>query len=142
MRGRWRIRDAGGRSGSAIHRKWTLERRRILLDCDPGHGDAIANMLAIADPTIELIAVTTVAGNVTLANTTNNALRVLDLLGRGDIPVAAGRDRLRVRDLSTAAVMHGESGLAGPLPVTPSRGPSQLTALQMIEQVARRSFRA
>ncbi|CAB4865038.1 MAG: pyrimidine-specific ribonucleoside hydrolase RihA [Actinobacteria bacterium] len=109
--------------------------RRVLHDCDPGHDDAIAIMLAIADPSIDLIAVTTVAGNVTLEHTTNNALRVLDLLGRGDIPVAAGRAAPRVRDLSTAAVMHGESGLAGPLPVTPSSGPSELTALEMIEQV-------
>jgi pyrimidine-specific ribonucleoside hydrolase len=109
--------------------------RRVLLDCDPGHDDAIAIMLAVADPSIDLIAVTTVAGNVTLGHTTRNALRVLDLIGRDDIPVAAGRDRPRVRDLSTAAVMHGESGLAGPLPVTPSRGPSDLTAIEMIEMV-------
>ncbi|CAB4966740.1 MAG: pyrimidine-specific ribonucleoside hydrolase RihA [Actinobacteria bacterium] len=109
--------------------------RRVLLDCDPGHDDAIAIMLAVADPSIDLIAVTTVAGNVTLEHTTRNALRVLDLIGRDDIPVAAGRDRPLVRDLSTAAVMHGESGLAGPLPVTPSRGPSDLTAIDMIEQV-------
>ena len=111
------------------------EPRQIIHDCDPGHDDAIALMLACASPEIELLAVTTVAGNVTLENTTTNALRVLDLLGRSDIPVAAGRDRPLKRDLSTAAVMHGESGLAGPLPVTPSRGPSHLTALQLIEQL-------
>ncbi len=110
---------------------------RVLLDCDPGHDDAIAIMLAVADPSIDLIAVTTVAGNVTLEHTTRNALRVLDLIGRTDIPVAAGRDSPRIRDLSTAAVMHGESGLAGPLPVEPSRGPSDLTAIEMIERVLR-----
>jgi len=110
---------------------------RVLLDCDPGHDDAIAIMLAVADPSIDLIAVTTVAGNVTLEHTTRNALRVLDLIGRSDIPVAAGRDSPRVRDLSTAAAMHGESGLAGPLPVEPSRGPSDLTAIEMIERVLR-----
>ena len=110
---------------------------RVLLDCDPGHDDAIAIMLAVADPSIDLIAVTTVAGNVTLEHTTRNALRVLDLIGRSDIPVAAGRGSPRVRDLSTAAVMHGESGLAGPLPVEPSRGPSDLTAIEMIERVLR-----
>lgn len=109
--------------------------RRILLDCDPGHDDAIAIMLAIADPAIELLAVTTVAGNVTLDNTTRNALRVLDMVDRPDIPVAAGRDRPRARDLSTAAVMHGESGLAGPLPVDPSRGPLAIPAIDLIEQV-------
>lgn len=109
--------------------------RRVLLDCDPGHDDAIAIMLAVADPSIDLIAVTTVAGNVTLEHTTRNALRVLDLIGRTDIPVAAGRDSPRIRDLSTAAAMHGESGLAGPLPVTPSQGPSNLTAIEMVERV-------
>ena len=108
---------------------------RVLLDCDPGHDDAIAIMLAVADPSIDLIAVTTVAGNVTLEHTTRNALRVLDIIGRSDIPVAAGRDSPRVRNLSTAAAMHGESGLAGPLPVEPSRGPSDLTAIKMIERV-------
>jgi pyrimidine-specific ribonucleoside hydrolase len=112
-----------------------ISPRRVLLDCDPGHDDAIAIMLAVADPSLDLIAVTTVAGNVTLEHTTRNALRVLELIGRTDIPVAAGRDSPRIRDLSTAAAMHGESGLAGPLPVTPSQGPSNLTAIEMIERV-------
>ena len=109
--------------------------RRVLLDCDPGHDDAIAIMLAIADPSIELTAITTVAGNVTLDHTTRNALRVLDMVDRPDIPVAAGRDRPRSRDLSTAAVMHGESGLAGPLPVEPSRPALDIPAIELIEQV-------
>ena len=108
--------------------------RQVLLDCDPGHDDAIAIMLAVADPSIDLRAVTTVAGNVTLENTTRNALRVLDMVGRPDIPVAAGRHRPRVRELSTAAVMHGESGLAGPLPVEPSRPALDVPALEVIEQ--------
>ncbi len=112
-----------------------ISPRRVLLDCDPGHDDAIAIMLAVADPSIDLIAVTTVAGNVTLEHTTRNALRVLDLIGRTDITVAAGRDSPRIRDLSTAAAMHGESGLAGPLPVTPSQSPSNLTAIEKIERV-------
>ena len=109
--------------------------RPVLLDCDPGHDDAIAIMLAVADPGIDLRAVTTVAGNVTLENTTRNALRVLDMVGRPDIPVAAGRDRPRVRDLSTAAVMHGESGLAGPLPMEPSRPALDVPAIDVIEQL-------
>lgn len=106
--------------------------RPILLDCDPGHDDALAIMLAVADPGIDLLGITTVAGNVTLEHTTRNALRVLDLVGRPDIPVAAGRDRPRVRELSTAAVMHGETGLAGPVPVEPSRERDPRTALQLI----------
>jgi pyrimidine-specific ribonucleoside hydrolase len=113
------------------------QTRPVLLDCDPGHDDAIALMLAVADPSIDLVGVTTVAGNVTLANTTRNALRVLDMVGRPDIPVAAGRDRPRVRALSTAAVMHGESGLAGPLPAEPSRPALAVPALEFTEQVLR-----
>jgi pyrimidine-specific ribonucleoside hydrolase len=107
----------------------------VILDCDPGHDDALAIMLAVADPAIDLLAVTTVAGNVTLENTTVNALRVLDMVGRPDIPVAAGADRPRIRELSTAASMHGDGGLAGPLPVAPSRPPSSLTAVELIAQV-------
>lgn len=104
----------------------------IILDCDPGHDDAIAIMLAVADPSIELLAVTTVAGNVTLEHTTRNALRVLDVVGRPGIPVAAGRDRPLVRELSTAASMHGETGLAGPLPLEPSRRALDMPALALI----------
>ena len=116
-----------------------MSARKIVLDCDPGHDDAIAIMLACASPEIELLGVTTVAGNVTLEHTTRNALRVLDLLGRADIPVAAGRDGPLIRKLSTAAVMHGESGLAGPLEFEPSRSQSHLTALQLIEEVLRQA---
>ena len=86
----------------------------ILLDCDPGHDDAIALLLALASPELELLGVTTVAGNQTLAKTTANALRVLELVGRGDVPVAAGADRPLVRDACVAAYVHGESGLDGP----------------------------
>jgi inosine-uridine nucleoside N-ribohydrolase len=110
-------------------------RRQILLDCDPGHDDAIAIMLAVADPALELLAVTTVAGNATLDHTTRNALRVLDMVGRPDVPVAAGRDRPRVRELSTAAVMHGASGLSGPLPAEPSRPALDAPAIELIEQI-------
>ncbi len=112
-----------------------IRPRPVILDCDPGHDDAIAIMLAVADPSIEVRAVTTVAGNSTLENTTANALRVLDLVERPDIPVAAGRDRPLVRDLSTAAVMHGEGGLEGPLSATPSRAALDVPAIELIEQV-------
>jgi inosine-uridine nucleoside N-ribohydrolase len=87
---------------------------RILIDCDPGHDDAIAILLALASPELELLGVTTVAGNQTLAKTTANALRVLELAGRGDVPVAAGADRPLVRELHVARHVHGETGLDGP----------------------------
>jgi pyrimidine-specific ribonucleoside hydrolase len=86
----------------------------IVLDCDPGHDDAIALLLGLASPELELLGVSTVAGNQTLEKTTANALRVLEFVGRGDVPVAAGADRPLVRALSVAAHVHGESGLDGP----------------------------
>ncbi len=86
----------------------------ILLDCDPGHDDAIALLLALASPEVEVRGVTTVHGNQTLEKTTANALRVLELAGRSDVAVAAGADRPLQRELVVAAHVHGESGLDGP----------------------------
>jgi len=86
----------------------------VILDCDPGHDDAIALLLALASPEVELVGVTTVHGNQTLEKTTDNALRVLALVGREDVPVAMGADRPLVRELRTAGHVHGESGLDGP----------------------------
>jgi inosine-uridine nucleoside N-ribohydrolase len=86
----------------------------ILLDCDPGHDDAIALLLALASPELEVRGVTTVAGNQTLAKTTANALRVLEFVGRDDVEVAAGADRPLVREPFVAAYVHGETGLDGP----------------------------
>jgi inosine-uridine nucleoside N-ribohydrolase len=86
----------------------------ILLDCDPGHDDAIALLLALASPELELLGVTTVAGNQTLDKTTANAIRVLEFAGRTEIPVAAGADRPLVRERFVAAYVHGETGMDGP----------------------------
>ena len=85
----------------------------IIIDCDPGHDDAIALLLAAASPELELVGVTTVAGNQTLEKTTLNALKVLELAG-ADVPVAAGAADPLVRRRSVAAHVHGESGLDGP----------------------------
>jgi inosine-uridine nucleoside N-ribohydrolase len=94
---------------------------KILLDCDPGHDDAIALLLALASPELELLGVTTVAGNQTLEKTTANAIRVLEHVGRDDVPVAAGADRPLVREQRVAANVHGETGLDGP-DLPPARG--------------------
>jgi pyrimidine-specific ribonucleoside hydrolase len=93
----------------------------IILDCDPGHDDAIAILLALASPEVELVGVTTVAGNQTLEKTTANALRVLELAGRSDVPVHAGAAAPLVRALHVAAHVHGESGLDGPELPPPSQ---------------------
>jgi pyrimidine-specific ribonucleoside hydrolase len=86
----------------------------IVLDCDPGHDDAIALLLALASPEVELVGVTTVSGNQTVDKTTANALRVLEFVGRADVPVARGADQPLVRDRHVAAYVHGETGLDGP----------------------------
>ncbi|MEX0816548.1 MAG: nucleoside hydrolase [Gaiellales bacterium] len=87
---------------------------QVLIDCDPGLDDAIALLLALASPELDVLGVTTVAGNQTLDKTTANALRVLELGGREEIPVAAGADRPLEGELVTAADAHGETGLDGP----------------------------
>jgi inosine-uridine nucleoside N-ribohydrolase len=86
----------------------------IVIDCDPGHDDAIAILLALASPEVELRGISTVAGNQTLDKTTRNALKVLELADRTDVPVVAGADAPLRRTLRTAANVHGESGLDGP----------------------------
>jgi inosine-uridine nucleoside N-ribohydrolase len=93
----------------------------LVLDCDPGHDDAIALLLALASPEVELRGVTTVAGNQTVEKTTANALRVLELGGREDVEVAAGAGRPLVREPFVAAYVHGETGLDGS-DLPPARG--------------------
>jgi len=105
----------------------------IVIDCDPGHDDAIAILLALASPEVELRAVTTVAGNQTLDKTTRNALKVLELAGRTDIPVAAGAAQPLARPLRTAANVHGESGLDGPSLPEPSARPVDEPAVELLD---------
>jgi pyrimidine-specific ribonucleoside hydrolase len=106
----------------------------IVLDCDPGHDDAIALLLALASPEIQLLGVTTVAGNQTLEKTTANALRVLELVGRPDVPVAAGADRPLARDLVVGAYVHGESGLEGPTLPAPTGEPVAQHAVDFLAE--------
>ena len=91
-----------------------MSPKPVILDVDPGHDDAVALMMACGSPDLDLLAVTTVAGNVPLEKTTRNALRVLSLVGRTDVPVAAGAAEPLYRPLRTAEDIHGESGLDGP----------------------------
>jgi inosine-uridine nucleoside N-ribohydrolase len=86
----------------------------ILIDCDPGHDDAIALLLALASPEVDLLGITTVAGNQTLEKTTANALKILEFVGRTEVAVAAGAPRPLVREPYVAAYVHGETGMDGP----------------------------
>lgn len=85
----------------------------VILDCDPGHDDALAMLLAYASPALDLRAITTVAGNQTLAKVIDNARRIATLARITDVPIAAGSDRPLVRDLVVAQDVHGRTGLDG-----------------------------
>jgi inosine-uridine nucleoside N-ribohydrolase len=114
----------------------------VILDCDPGHDDAIAILLALASPELELVGITTVSGNQTLDKTTANALRVLEFVGRSDVPVYAGADRPLVRERHTAANVHGETGLDGPDLPPPSTGAKDMHAVDFLaEQIRARQGR-
>ncbi|MBA2476562.1 MAG: nucleoside hydrolase [Actinobacteria bacterium] len=106
----------------------------ILIDCDPGHDDAIALLLALASPEVELLGVTTVSGNQTLEKTTANALRVLEFVGRGDVEVAAGAEQPLVRPRFVAEYVHGESGLDGPSLPPPRGGPVARHAVDFLAE--------
>ena len=88
-------------------------QRKILLDCDPGHDDAVAMMLAWGNPSIELLGITTVGGNQTLDKVTRNALSVATVVGMHDVPIAAGCRLPLVRPVEIAPDVHGDSGLDG-----------------------------
>lgn len=88
--------------------------KKIIIDCDPGHDDAMAIILAASgDSKLQIEAITTVAGNVGVEKNTKNALRICDLVGLDDVPVAMGAARPLVREPFEAADIHGESGLDG-----------------------------
>ena len=106
----------------------------ILLDCDPGHDDAIALLLALGSDELELRGVTVVAGNQTLEKTTANAIRVLELARRGDVPVAVGSPRPLVREPFVAAYVHGETGLDGPELPPPQAEPSDQHAVDFLAE--------
>lgn len=90
-----------------------MDKKKIIIDCDPGYDDAVALLLAAGSPSVEVLAITTVAGNQTLEKVTRNTLRIATLAGL-DVPVAAGAARPLLRDeVVVAANIHGESGLDG-----------------------------
>ena len=96
--------------------------KKIILDCDPGHDDAVAILLALGNPEIEIVGITTVGGNQSLEKVTYNARAMLEAAHAHDIPVYAGSDRPLVREHEVAESIHGETGLDGvelPVPTRP-----------------------
>jgi purine nucleosidase len=104
----------------------------IILDCDPGIDDALAIAFATASPEIDLVGLTTVAGNVSLAKTTANALAVASFVGAAEVPVTAGSPAPLLRPALDAGHVHGDSGLGGAVLPPPAREASDGHAIDYI----------
>ena len=112
--------------------------RKIIIDTDPGQDDAVAILLALASAEeLDILAVVTVAGNVSLAHTTDNARRVLELAGRTDVPLYAGCARPMRRRLVTAEHVHGPTGLEGPMLAAPTMPVQDLHGVQYLIEALR-----
>jgi len=111
--------------------------QRIILDTDPGVDDAIAFFLALRSPELQVEAITPVSGNVPLAFTLPNALRLIEIAGRPEIPVAAGAAVPLMRRLVTAAYVHGNNGLGGVEFPEPKIKPVAENASDLIRRVVR-----
>lgn len=106
--------------------------RPIIIDTDPGQDDAVAILMALASPELEVVALTTVAGNVPQPLVTNNALAMGELAGRTDVPVYRGADAPLDRDLYTAEYVHGPTGIDGADLPPPSTAPADGDAVDVI----------
>jgi purine nucleosidase len=114
-----------------------MSPRPVIIDCDPGHDDALAILLALGSPELDVLAITAVAGNVPLALTERNARKVCELAGRADLPVHAGCDRPLARELVTAEHVHGKTGLDGPALSEPRMALAETHAADAIVELLR-----
>ena len=109
-----------------------MKKQSLIIDCDPGVDDALGLFLAFGSPELELLAVTTVGGNVPGVITARNARIMRQLAGREDVPVHAGADRPLVREPVAAAEFHGEGGIGDMTPFEPRLGNAPGRAAQAI----------
>lgn len=116
-----------------------MSARKIIIDTDPGQDDAVAILLALASPELDILGLTTVAGNVPLPLTTKNALIVCELAGRPEVPVYAGCDAPLTRKLVTAEHVHGKTGLDGPQLPTPQIQAKETHAVDFIIETLRKA---
>lgn len=106
-------------------------KKKVILDCDPGHDDAFAMMLAVQH--LDVLGITTIGGNCTLENVTRNAIKVLEVIGQADnIGVYPGHSGPLVMPLVTAPQFHGETGLDGPVLPEPTHAPQNKHAVDFI----------
>ncbi len=108
--------------------------KKYIMDCDPGHDDAIA--LVLAAKHLDLLGITTVGGNQTIEKVTTNALKILEVIGRTDIPVYQGSQRPWIQKLETASNIHGKSGMDGPQIPEPTVKAQSTHAAQFIVDTA------
>ncbi|GAB3945318.1 pyrimidine-specific ribonucleoside hydrolase RihA [Spirosoma harenae] len=111
-----------------------MKKIPVLIDCDPGHDDAVMLMLAIGSGLFDIKAITTSAGNQTQAKTLKNALKIMALVG-ATIPVYKGCDKPLFRELIIADHVHGEMGMDGPILPEPTLQPESLSAVEAIAQI-------
>jgi purine nucleosidase len=112
--------------------------RKIIIDTDPGQDDAVAILLALGSPELEVVGITAVAGNVPLELTQTNARKICELAGRSDIPVYAGAAAPMRRTLVTAEYVHGKTGLDGPELPAPTMPLQEQHAVDFIVETCRR----
>lgn len=116
-----------------------MAKQKVILDCDPGHDDAMALLMALAADNIDLVAVTTSAGNQKPEKTFHNARKLLALAGREDIPVAMGAAKPLLRDLIIAEDVHGKTGLDGAELPEPTTDPLKQSANDLLAETLRNS---
>jgi len=104
----------------------------ILIDCDPGHDDAIAIILALSSEKLNVLGITTACGNQTIEKTTKNARGICEFLGRRDIPIAQGRCAPLLTPILTAGIAHGDSGLDGPQLPEPVAPLQEMSAVEFL----------
>ncbi|AEH38189.1 nucleoside hydrolase [Halopiger xanaduensis] len=115
-----------------------MTTRPVVIDTDPGCDDAVALLLALENPALEVVGLTTVHGNAPVADTTRNARAILESVDRTGVPIAAGADRPLNVLLETAEEIHGEGGIRGELPEpTPATQPADVHAARFIVEQAR-----
>ena len=116
----------------------SAEKQRVIIDTDPGVDDAFALLLAMRSPELQIEGITPVAGNVPLEINLPNALRMVEIAGRTDIPVAAGAKAPLMRRLVTATYAHGENGLGGAVFPEPKTNPISQPAADFIRETVRK----
>ncbi len=114
-----------------------MSRRKIILDCDPGHDDAVAILLAGASEKIDLLGITTVAGNSYVHNTTRNALIISEMAGL-DVGVYEGAAKPLIRNQIVAPDIHGESGLEGVTLPAPKKSKSEIGAVEFMADIVKK----